>query len=159
MDKDASCLTPNNFNIRCSHTFLGHDMKDGFLATRSLVECLETCKNREGCIAVAFKPKRASSLEKNCQLKDGFSVGVENGEIIGEPRFSPCVDVGLMFRRCVSDRGETREAPLEEVSARRRGSQRLSLLMLANRSRMKYEVRQVDSTYVLFIYHSLCYAN
>ncbi|KAF2678127.1 hypothetical protein K458DRAFT_409109 [Lentithecium fluviatile CBS 122367] len=69
-DNNAGCLTPDNFNVRCSRSFLGHIIVSGQKSTRSLVECLDKRKKRYDCLAVSYKLKRSSSSDLNCWLKD-----------------------------------------------------------------------------------------
>jgi len=82
---DASCITPNGFTIRCNRGVLGNNMSDEKQDPNSvtLLGCLDSCKNTDGCVAVAFM-KDEGTAQGLCSLKDTVYAGVVDKAFIGE---------------------------------------------------------------------------
>ncbi|KAF2247798.1 hypothetical protein BU26DRAFT_320565 [Trematosphaeria pertusa] len=81
-EANTGCVTPDNFTIRCSSSFLGNDMADGVHTKVQFSVCLEMCHARKGCIAVSFKPENATSVG-SCYLKDSLHLGFETADVMG----------------------------------------------------------------------------
>lgn len=82
-EANTGCVTPDNFTIRCSSSFLGNDMADGVHTKVQFSVCLEMCHARKGCIAVSFKPENATSVG-SCYLKDSLHLGFETADVMGK---------------------------------------------------------------------------